>query len=120
MAYFKVYKLEGVKRDHPIFERDVTTQTEQVGYVSAEAQVMRMLSAGVNLRAYHRAAYDYPDGEVDVEKAVPDPTLKVGFDPADASFFMRRAISSLEAAKAAAELKRSMDKKEEATEEAKQ
>lgn len=95
----RLYFEEGIKRDKPFIERDVTTQTEQAGYVDAETQIMRMLYAGENLMQYKRLAYDYPDGEVDIEKAVPDPTRKVGFDPADASFFMRRAKSLLEAAK---------------------
>lgn len=110
-----LYFEEGVKRDKPFIERDYTTLTEQVGYVDTEAQVKRMLLAGENLMAYHRQAYDYPEGEFDLRAAEPDPTMKVGFDPADASFLMSRAKASLEAAKAA---KKVMDKENEAKEDA--
>lgn len=97
----KLYKEEGVKRDRPLYVRDTTTETEQVGYVDTEAQVRRMLLAGENLMEYHRKAYDYPEGEFDLKVAQPDPTLDVGFDPADADYYMRRVKSSLAAAKAA-------------------
>ena len=97
----KLYVEEGVKRDRPLYIRDTTTETEQVGYVDTEAQVRRMLLAGENLMEYHRKAYDYPEGEFDLKVAQPDPTLDVGFDLADADFYMRRVKSSLAAAKAA-------------------
>lgn len=96
----KLFFENGVKRDRPLYIRDTTTQTEQVGYVDAGTQIMRMIAAGDNLMEYKREAYDYQDGEVDIAKAVPDPTRKVGFDPADADFFMRRARASVAAAKA--------------------
>lgn len=112
----KVYLEEGVKRDKPFIERDTTTETEQVGYVDTESQVKRMLLAGENLMAYHRQAYDYPDGEFDLRSAQPDPTMKVGFDPADASFFIKRAKASLEAAKAAGAAKQIVDKEKDAGE----
>lgn len=95
----KVFSENGVKRDRALYIRDITTETEQVGYVDAGTQIMRMIAAGENLMDYKRYAYEYQDGEVDIAKAVPDPTMKVGFDPADADFFMRRARASLEVAK---------------------
>lgn len=115
----KLYFEDGVKRDRPLYVRDTTTETEQVGYVDTEAQVRRMLLAGENLMEYHRKAYEYPEGVFDLRVAQPDPTLDVGFDPADADYFMRRAKSSLAAVKAARAHVTDKDQ-EEANEEVKQ
>lgn len=94
----KLYKEIGVERDKPFIERDVTTLTEQAGYLDTEAQVRRMLFAGENLRAYKRAAYEFPEGEFDLDTVKPDPTLDVGFDPADADMFRRNALERIKVA----------------------
>lgn len=109
----QLYYEEGVKRDKPFIVRDITTKTEQVGYVDTEAQVKRMLYAGENLMQYRRKAYDFQDGEVDLDKAKPDPTLDVGFDPADADLYRRSAQARIEEARKRAE----RQKKEEVVEE---
>lgn len=98
----KVYKEEGVERDKPFIERDVTTLTEQVGYVDTEAQVKRMLYAGENLMAYKRSGYDFPEGDFP-EDVAPDPTLEVGFDPADADMYRRKVSEKIKVAKLRAE-----------------
>lgn len=94
----KLYKEIGVEREKPFIERDVTTLTEQAGYLDTEAQVRRMLFAGENLRAYKRAAYEFPEGEFDINTVKPDPTLDVGFDPADADMFRRNALERIKVA----------------------
>lgn len=95
----KVYKEVGVKRDKPFIQRDVTTLTEQAGYIDTEAQVKRMLFAGENLIAYKKSAYEYPEGEFDLATVKPDPTLDVGFDPVDADMFRRNALERIKASR---------------------
>lgn len=93
-----LYYEEGVKRDKPFIERDVTTKTEQAGYVDTEAQVKRMLFAGENLMAYKKSAYEFPESEFDIDEVRPDPTLDVGFDPADADMYRRKVSEKIKVA----------------------
>lgn len=84
-----------VEREKPCFLRDTFSNVEQVGYVTVEQQVMSMLVNGERLMSFKRMAYDYPDGNVDLDAAIPDPTLDVGFDPADASYYQSQLASKL-------------------------
>lgn len=105
----KLYYEVGVERDKPFIERDVTSNVQQVGYVDVEAQVKRMLLAGENLREYHRKAYDFPESDFDLDDVRPDPTLDVGFDPADATFFARRVEEKIKAARKRASSEKQKD-----------
>jgi len=89
-----------VKRDKPFIERDTSTKTEQVGYVTIGQLVTQMMMSGERLMSYKRQAYDFPEGVFDDNDLVPDPTLDVGFDLADASFYQSSIASKLKKAKA--------------------
>lgn len=94
----KIYGNDVLKLSYeePLYERDISSITEQAGYVDAETQVRRMLTAGVNLMAFRKGMYEYDDGDVP-EDAQPDPTLDVGFDLADASRIIENAKATAEA-----------------------
>lgn len=89
-----------VKRDKPFIERDTSTKTEQVGYVTIGQLVTQMMISGERLVSYKRQAYDFPEGVFDDSDVVPDPTLDLGFDLADASFYQSSIASKLKKAKA--------------------
>lgn len=85
-----------VERERPFVKRDTFSKVDQVGYVTFDQQVNSLILAGERVTAWKREAYDYPDGEVDVATAKPDPTMDVGFDLADASEILRKAEQKVE------------------------
>lgn len=85
-----------VERERPFIERDTFSNVDQVGYVTFDQQVRSLILAGERVMAWKRQAYDYPDGEVDEANAVPDPTMTVGFDLADASEILRSTKAKIE------------------------
>lgn len=84
-----------VERERPFIERDSFSNVNQIGFVTIEQQVTGLIIAGERVLSYKRQAYDYPDGEVDVATARPDPTLDVGFDLADYSFYSSQLAKRL-------------------------
>lgn len=94
MQYASPEKLY-VEREKPFIERDSFSNVNQIGYVTIEQQVTSLIIAGERLMSYKRQAYDYPDGELDEATARPDPTLDVGFDPADYSFYSSQLAKRL-------------------------
>lgn len=68
---------------------------EDFGYQSAEEKILGMINAGMRLKQARDEYYDYIGGDEDDEPdfdRLEDPTRRVGYDPADASDGMRRAI----------------------------
>lgn len=106
-----------LERDKPFFVRDVSSMTEQAGYIDAETQITRLMQAGVNLVAYRREMYDYPDGDVPAD-AKPDPTLDVGFDLADAQMINESLAAKAKKAELSAKAQEASKKAEGGTTEA--
>lgn len=95
----KVYDADQLLLDfeEPFYERDKSSITEQAGYVDAETQVKRLITAGANLELFRKGlmpdSYEYDEDEVP-DCVLPDPTQDVGFDLADASQILRTVEAS--------------------------
>lgn len=59
------------------------TMTEQVGYLSAEKQVTRLIQAGVRLDDFRKEQYHF-ESEEQVTEGFFDPDLEPGYDLVDA------------------------------------
>jgi hypothetical protein len=59
-------------------------QTLLRGYIDHNKRISEMVKAGMNLEAWRRGRYDYPEGTSEDTQFKSDPTRNPGYDMADA------------------------------------